>query len=37
MTAVAIGVLAVVAARGVIAYQTLLEPNASPHRAQVFL
>ena len=34
MTAVAIGVLAVVAAGGVIAYQTMLEPNASSHRAQ---
>jgi hypothetical protein len=34
MTAVAIGVLAIVAAGGVIAYQTMLAPSAPPHQAQ---
>jgi hypothetical protein len=34
MTAVAIGVLAIVAAGGVIAYQTMLAPSAPPHPAQ---
>jgi hypothetical protein len=34
MTAVAIGVLAIVAAGGVIAYQTMLAPSAPSHQAQ---
>ena len=34
MTAVAIGVLAIVAAGGVIVYQTLLSPGAPSHQAQ---